>query len=208
MGSGKSLVEQRKLEARVRNLLGKGYSDFEICEKLSLRPDILTDYKNKIFRTDKAILNDLDNAAVYVDYLIKNKQLTKELDEVRLKAKNRNQLTALVAAVKQKREIYNDILRVGQELGFVQKKAAEVKVDAQMTVGEMTEEEVTKAINDEVDRMKRLTEGVTVEMREELLGVTGEEVRRFLPVNTVPEAIRNQKTIKKTRIKVSLKKSV
>ena len=50
---GYSKRKQAEVEANVRDLIGKNYSDFEIQEKLNLQPHVLRHYKKKIYDKDK-----------------------------------------------------------------------------------------------------------------------------------------------------------
>ena len=43
------------------------------------------------------------------------------------------QWTALVAAIKQKHEISKDLFKMGQELGYIDKRVTEVKVESEFT---------------------------------------------------------------------------
>jgi len=198
----RSLKQQRHLMSDIRRLIGKNYTDYEIMEQLEIRPDDLSHYKQQILRNDKDVLENLDSVGVYSDYLLKSRQMVKELDELKVKFRNKGQWTALVAAVKQKKEIYDSVIKMGQDFGFIEKKATEFKVSGEMSFSTMSEKEVKEEIQKEVENIQRLSTGV-IDMRPELLGVMPEEVRKF-----IPQKLLENKNISKTKIKTKAKTKI
>lgn len=169
------------------------------------------EYKKRILERDKMVFGKLDSVAVYSDYLMKGRQMIRELDELKVKFRNRGQWGALVAAVKQKKDVYDSVIKLGQDFGFIDKKVAELKVSAEMSVTPMTEADVKKEVEDEVKKLTQLAEGKIIDMRPELLGVVDEqEVKKFLPNNVklVEHKKRKKKPVVKTKIEVTLKKRI
>jgi len=199
--------EQRQLAAEIRKLIGKNYTDEEICEKLNIRPNVLVEYKRRVYQHDKVRFQNLDRYVVFSDYVNKSGQMVKELDDIKLKFRNRGQWSALVAAIKTKKEIYDSVIKLGQEFGLIDKKAAEVKVQGEVSFSTMSDVDVKREIEREVQKMHQIAKGGVVDMRPELLGVTDDEVARYVPAHVVglPEP---RKTKVKHKIKVTLKKRV
>jgi len=193
--------QQRNLIARIQYYIGKNYTDDEICSILEIRPNFLKGYKKKILQRDKLAFDQLDKNAVYSDYLIKQHQLLRECDHLRVKFNNKGQWTALVAAIKLKSDINDKIIKVGQELGLIERKIGEIKIEGEMSISAMSNEEVEKKIEVEAQRMISMTTQNIIPIRPELLDIAGEGMKEVLPPNV---KILSTKKIKQIHIKTKV----
>jgi len=201
-----SPIEQRKLESKIRRLIGKSYSDIEILEELTLQPHVLRHYKQRIYEIDKERFNHLDSVTVYTDYTEKSRQMIKELDKLKVKFSNRGQWTALVAAVKEKNVIYKDVIKLGQDFGFIERKASEITFQGEMSFATYTTEEVKKELEKEVKKLNQMAKGEIIEMRPELLETLDEDtekIKKYFPVDI--QEVQAKKTIQKKVIKKKIK---
>jgi len=203
---GLSRLDKRKRAIDIKRLIGKGWTDEEIIDHLEMRPGNFAQYKKQIQETDRAIFTNMDTSGVFSDYCLKMRELVKELDAVKIKFKSHHQYTALVAAIKQKKEIYDSVIKMGQDFGFIDRKVKELKLKGDFSFSTMTETQVKDEIQVEVERMKRLMSG-QIDMREELLDVTESEVKKYIPgtVAKIPERHRNVIKIK-AKLKLNMKK--
>ncbi len=146
----KQSKRQRTL-AKVEELIGENFDDFEIEEKLGLSPEQLQKYKQMIFDRYRMALHTLTPEKVFSEYAMKMNVLVKELDEAIGACREGNQLQAMVSGIWRKKEIADSVIKFGQELGFLPKNAKEVKITNDISFSSMTNEEV-KA---EVTRIKQ-----------------------------------------------------
>lgn len=204
---GLTRSQQTAYMSQIRKLIGDNKTDDDICLETGLRSDQVSALKRKIYQTDKARFQSLDRFTVFSDYVARSTQMVNELNEIKIKFRNRGQWTALVAAVKQKKEIYDSVIKMGQDFGFIDKKATEVKIEGEMSFSTMTDHDIRKEIEAEVKKMHEIAKGNVVEMRPELLGVTDEDVRKFVPSHLVSLPEEKRKKVK-TKVKVTLKKRV
>ncbi len=129
------------------------------------------------------------------------------INSTQVRSAQGSEKAAYVAAIKLRSEINDKVVKVGQDLGHIDKRAKEVDLNVVGNIDHnfsaMSNEEIQKEIKDEVKKLHQIAAGgITIEMREELLGVSGDEVRKFLPATIV-------KTIpKKKKRKVVLRKQV
>lgn len=200
--------EKRKIISDVRRLIGKGYTDEEILEEMDIRSDTLRLIKHHIYKIDKMTFENLDNATVYSDYIFKCQQMIRDLDEMKVKFRNRGQWTALVASVKTKKEILDGVIKMGQEFGYISKKATELKMSGEISMTAMSTKDMKAEIAREVESLNKLAKGKAIEMRQELLGVTDQELKKFLPANVVHQESEAPRKKIKTKLRVSLKKMI
>lgn len=200
--------EQRSLELRVRELTGKNYTPTQIMEDMNMQPHVLSQYLQRINDIDKENFESLNNVKVYSDYISKSHQMIKELDKLKTKFQNRGQWTALVSAIKEKRAIYNDCLKVGQNFGFIEKQKTEVHIETEMTFSTMTKEEVEAELRKSVIEMNQMVNDNVIEMRPELLDSLDEnknDIKKYIPNYTTSKVELGNKKIKK-KIKITLRK--
>ena len=200
--------KRRKVVDKVRRLIGKSYTDEEILDACKIKSDFLRTVKSEILNMDTAIYEHLSSGAVYSDYLMKAQQMVKKLHKLQSLFKSRGQYNAYVAAIKQEKDIYDSCIKHGQDFGYIEKKVQSLEVSGEFTFGHLTEEEIKKEIATEIKELNKLANSNTIEMRPELLDVTDEDVKSYVPTNivTIPE----KSSVKKVKIKnkVGLRKSV
>lgn len=207
---GLTAADQRSMEQNIRKQIGRGHSDLVIVEKLGIKPRTLKEYKLRIFDIDQSKFQSLNNVKVYTDFVEKSKQNINDLDEMQQRFKWKHQYTALVACVKMKHEINKDVLKTGQQMGFIEQQGNEVTVEAEMSFSTMTTDDVKQEVADEVARLNEMAQGKNlIEMRPELLATLEEDekrIKRFIPVESQAEPVEVKKPKKKLKIKVKLKK--
>lgn len=210
-GNKLSPKEKRKLEASIRKCMGQGKTDLEIMEKLNLQPHIYQAYMRRIIDIDRDKFQNLTSVDVYSNFISRSDESVRQLNDMQARFKYKKQFTALVAAIKMKHDINKDVIKYGQELGFIEKKGNDVQVEAEISFSTMTTEDVEKQVEVEITRLNQMAGGNIIEMRPELLAtLEGDEkrIKKYIPANVgyakedIP--IKTKKT--KTKIKLKLKK--
>lgn len=211
--------EKRRLAHEVRLLIGKDYSDHEILEKLEMQPHVLAEMKREILTLDSEVYKNLSSAMVFSDFIEKSRNNIRQIDNFFTKFKNRGQWSALVAGIKVKQEIHKDVIKLGQDLGFIDKKAGELKLSGEMSFGTMAEHDVMEKVKQEIEEINKIIKRRDIPVRAEVLAAAGDEVRKFMPskqlalpapgkvIDITPGKTKKQVLVK-TKIKVQLKKRV
>lgn len=195
--SGKrSRTEKRALLAEIRKLVGKDLNDDEIMKYLGLRPDLLAEYRRQILEFDKAFFQSLDSVSAYSDYLLKIKQIVRELHSAIGICRERGQGQALVNAIWRKKEAFDSALKWGQEFGFIEKRASEVKLSSELSFSTMTDEEVKEEVAKEMEKMNQIMETSTP-MRPEVAQYMDDDVKAKIPSNVVAFPKQDKSKIKK-----------
>lgn len=199
--------KRTRLVEKIRRLIGKNYTDEEMCQTLGVHPSRLTALKSEILVFDKTFFEHMDSGSVFSDYMMRAKQnmvdLNRLINTTNIRSAQGSEKAAFVAAIKLRGEIHDKCVKMGQDLGHIDRRAKEVKIDLEGSVdfnfSTMSDEDINKEIQAEVKRLHDLADGNIVNMREELLGVTGDEIKKFLPE---PAGAKK----KRSRNKVSLRK--
>lgn len=210
------MVKRKKLKGRarakaivrVRKLIGKQYSDQQICIKLDMRPNSLSALKAEIINFDKTWFEHLDSGTVYSDYLMQSllniTDLNKLIRSTTMSRASSGERSAFVAAIKLRKEINDKCVKMGQDLGFIEKTAQEVNFKGEMdfNFSEMSDADVKAEVQKEVEKLNSIASGNVIEMRQELLGVTDAEVKNYLPSRLI--SYKKKRQIKKIKIKTRL----
>ncbi len=193
MGRTLQGLKRKRLVEKTRRLMGKGYSDQEICDALTIKTKTLVACKQDILNFDKTFFEHLDSGTVYSDYLLKAKQNTKDLNKLinttNIKSAQGSEKAAFVAAIKLRSELQDKCVKLGQDLGFIdrQSKVVDINLDGEVNFNfqNKTDAEIRKEIELEKKRLDEIASGKVIEMRPELLGVTDKEVTKYFPPNVV-----------------------
>ncbi len=202
--------KRTRLVEKIRRLIGKNYSDEEMCQTLQVHPARLTALKSEILVFDKTFFEHLDSGTVFSDYLMKAKQnitdLNRLINTTNIRSAQGSEKAAFVGAIKLRGEINEKCVKMGQDLGHIDRQAKEVNLNFEGSMdfnfSAMTNADIQKEIQDEVKKLNAIASGNVVKMREELLGVTGEEIRKFLP----PGSTKLKSKKRRAKNKVSLRK--
>lgn len=203
--------KRTKLVEKIRRLIGKDYSDEEMCNTLGIHPASLTALKTEILTFDKTFFEHMDSGTVFSDYLLRAKQnindLNRLINTTNIRSAQGSEKAAFVGAIKLRSEIHDKCVKMGQDLGHIDRRAKEVKIDLEGNVdfnfSTMSNNDIKAEIQAEVQALHQLAAGNTINMREELLGVTGDEIKKFLPA---PVGSTSKAKKKRSRNKVSLRK--
>lgn len=116
---GLKVSDQRKLEARIKVFIGKDFSDEEIMEALGLQPHVLRHYRKRIVEAEMAWLKSRSVENVFAEYVRQSEQWVTDLERLCKLFRKQGQSTALVQAIRQKRRIHSQVIKMGQELGII-----------------------------------------------------------------------------------------
>lgn len=201
--------KRTKLVEKIRRLIGKNYSDEEMCQTLNVHPARLTALKSEILVFDKTFFEHLDSGTVFSEYIMKAKQnivdLNRLINTTNIRSAQGSEKAAFVAAIKLRGEINEKCVKMGQDLGHIDRRAKEVNLNLEGNVdfnfSSMTNAQIQDEIQAEVKKLNDLASGNVVNMREDLLGVTGDEIRKFLPAGSIKKSNKSR-----PKNKVSLRK--
>ena len=195
------------MEIDIRVKIGEGKNPAEIMKELDLQPHVFSSYLSRIKDIDKNFFETMSSTDVYTNFVEKSRGMVKELRVMRKRFDYRKQYTALVASVKQEHEINKDVVKLGQQLGFIEQKGAEISVESELTFSTMTTEEVRNEVNNEIERLNNMVTQSTIIMRPELMDALGNDkdsIKKYVPdyISIEEEKYKKKKIKVKTKIKL------
>lgn len=157
MISGLTGEQLRASCAKLRSLLASGEHDDEtqVAAKMGLSWADYEQLKKKLYDFETDALRARPTEAVYVDYVIAQTRNIKDLTDLYGTLKSSKQGSAAVGAIRARSDIYDKIIKTGQEFGFIERKP-EAKIIAGVIVSQLTNIELRKAITGELSDLQRL----------------------------------------------------
>lgn len=121
--------EQRDLERKIADLMGKNYFDEEIMLELGIQPHVLRHYKQRIAENVVFEFTKGGSQGVFERYARHGLKTIRELEEiVRETSDTTRSLTAAIQAVRLQNNIVRSTIRLARELGLITKRTRSVTV--------------------------------------------------------------------------------
>lgn len=121
-----SLHHARKIV--IKKMIAYCYTDSEICMELEITGKQLAAYKKALYKEEIEALRKSGPEDQFVQYRHNQMEVIKDIDMLIEKFKDTKAVNALANALKTKSEILRDIANKAQEMGFMEKRAQELKI--------------------------------------------------------------------------------
>lgn len=107
--------------ARLRALLVEGADDTKAAKELKLTWEELQELKRGFYDHEAEILRGRSTEHTYIRFAIEQRQCIEDLDRVIADYQQQKNVTGYVSAVRAKSDILERVLKMGQELGLVER---------------------------------------------------------------------------------------
>lgn len=156
---GYSRTKQMKTEFEIRELIGRNCTDDEIMDALNLQPHVFRHYRQRIYRLDRFVIDNMTTDSVLLEYGQFAKQCAEELEEA-MKAirKRRTPTVAFVQAVKLRHRIENQVIDHARNMGKMPKRADTLELRGGLMFRERTMKEIREVLEQDADDMLRQLE--------------------------------------------------
>ena len=152
---GYSNKKKAEVEANVRELIGKNYSDFEIQEELNLQPHVLRHYKKTINEKDKISFHHMTAESILSDYAEKAQQCIDQLEDLIQQERTSNRMSlAHVQAVKLQHRLENQVIKYAQGMGMLPKRGRKLEL-ANMHFQKHSMKDIQAAVQVEAENMMK-----------------------------------------------------
>lgn len=150
---GYSKKKKREVKEKIRELIGRDFSDFETQEKLSLQPHVLQHYKKRIYAEDRMVFENLTAKGVLAFLADKTQENVKALEEVIQVGRKEKKITqAHVSAVRLQHRLEGNMVNWSKKLGLSKKRDREVEVNG-VKFEKRTRKSIREAVAHETELM-------------------------------------------------------
>jgi hypothetical protein len=143
--------------AEIKSFLGAGKSDLQIAEEMGLKTGEYNELKAEMYAWEAVDLHEKSTEEVYIDYMLRQRQCLRDLDQVATKFSTTKQYNAIVGAIKAKSDIIEKILKTGQDMGIIDKAPEKKLIIAGVLVADLSNRELRELITREVGSLDKLT---------------------------------------------------
>lgn len=151
----KSKARMRRRLAELRVKIAEGKTDEEIAEEIGVEFPVLDELKSEIYNQDRAAVESADPVSIFIRYCLQQEGIIFELNKVIKKFMDTNQGSAIVGAIKEKSQIYDRVIKMGQDLGLIIRAGADFELPADMLAGR-DPDEIRELIQGELDSINEL----------------------------------------------------
>ncbi len=151
----KSKARMRRRLAELRVKIAEGKTDEEIVEETGVDFAVLDELKNELYSQDRAAVESADPVSIFIRYCLQQEGIIAELNKVIEKFMDTNQGSAIVGAIKEKSQIYDRVIKMGQDLGLIIKTGTGFELPPDMLAGR-DPDEIRDIIQGELDSINEL----------------------------------------------------
>ncbi len=153
-----SKSEERKLIPQLLALIASGVSDEEAQGELGLSPGQYIQLRNTVLEKEATRVRNMPTEHVYVEYCLNQMACIKDLTELYDQAKLQKNGNAGVGAVRARSDIFDKLIKRGQEFGVLEKRPEEKRIVAGVLVGQLTNDQLRAAITNELSDLNQLVD--------------------------------------------------
>lgn len=153
---GLSKAELREAIAELLAYLASGYDDSEARAELGLDPEQYASLKREMYSQQAEYYRTRPTEEMYTDYVAEQRACIKELDKIVARFTDEKNSSAIVGAVRARSDIVDKIVKLGQDVGLIDKEPDKKVVLGGIAVAALTDAQLRRAIVGEVKEIDRL----------------------------------------------------
>jgi hypothetical protein len=153
---GLSKAELREAIAELLSYLASGYDDSEARTELGLDPEQYAALKRELYSQQAEYYRTRTREDLYTDYINEQRACIHELDKITTRFADDKNASAAVGAIRARSDIVDKIVKLGQDIGLVQKEPDKKVVLGGVAVAALSDAQLRKAIVGEVAALDRL----------------------------------------------------
>lgn len=131
----RSKKEKKLIREAIAMLIARGYTDEEISESLDIKLADVVQLKNAMVRRFADQVKTSSVEEIYARYCLQQGGILRQLSVVTELFKGSKQFNALVGSLNSQSNIFDKMLKVGQDLGIIKKTAREVVIIGGREIG-------------------------------------------------------------------------
>lgn len=136
----------KKAVAELLSKLAEGVTDDVAQAELGLSPARFERLKQQVYDLEAERLRSTPTEHTYVQYCLAQMGCIKDLTDLLKKCKEQKNSNAGVGAIRARSDIYDKLIKTGQEFGILEKKPEEKRIIAGVIVAQLSNDELKSAI--------------------------------------------------------------
>lgn len=176
---------------RVLHHVEAGRTDAWIMDRFGLMPDEYFDMKHRAFRGQVEVFRRRSTEEIYAEYVFQQAACVRDLTDAAVAADTKRDIKALISAIKARSDIYDKIIKTGQDFGIIEKKAERREIALGVVLANLSDEDLRARISGE---LTGITDLMTKFGDKNLLDLKPGKLHRKLPALPAGKAIDGKKS--------------
>lgn len=144
----------------MRAFLAEGLSREEIKKRLGIDDKVYDEIEMILLETEGTKFTNMGTAHRYYVYMLRTEQFIRELDQfTRLHMEDDPRKSGVVGAIKAKAQLTENLMRMGQELGIISKRAKEIRVLGEINLVALPNEEIRQLYEERMSFFQSVMRG-------------------------------------------------
>jgi len=153
-------------------LLGEGKGEEEVAKACGVGEAEWAKFRKDCFEWAAEGVRGKSAGEVFVEYMLNQKRCIKDLEVMAQRFDNAKHYSALVGSVKTRSDIFDKIIKMGQDLGLLEKRPERKEIVAGVLVAKMDDQQLRDVILGELrnlDELMGVARGGLMELSEPVL---------------------------------------
>ena len=153
---GLSKSELREAIAELLAYLASGYDDSEARAELGLDAEQYAALKREMYSQQAEFYRTRSTEDMYTDYVNEQRACIHELDKIVARFADEKHSSAIVGAIRARSDIVDKIVKLGQDVGLIDKEPEKKVVLGGIAVASLSDAQLRKTIVAEIKELDRL----------------------------------------------------
>ena len=150
----------RNASVYLRAFLSEGLSREEIKKRLGIDDKIYDEVEMFLLETEASKFTNMGTAHRYYVHMLRVEQCIRELDQfTRTHMEDDPKRSGVVGAIKTKASLYESLMKMGQDLGIIQKRAKEIRVLGEINLVALPNEELRQLYQERMSWFQSVMQG-------------------------------------------------
>lgn len=150
------MIFETTMIQRVVDFVTAGRTDAWIIAKLGLLPDEYFDIKDRAFHRQVEAIRRRTTEQLYAEYVTQQAGCIHDLTGAAEAAADKKDIKAMIQAIKGRSEIYDRIIRTGQDFGIIERKAERREIAMGVVLANLSDEDLRARISGELTGLRDL----------------------------------------------------
>jgi len=163
---------------RVLHHIEEGRTDTWIMDRFGLMQREYFDIKHQATRKQVEVFRRRSTEEIYAEYVFQQAKCVRDLTDAAKEASAKKDIKALITAIKTRSDIYDKIIKTGQDFGIIERKAERREIALGVVLASLSDEDLRARISGE---LTGITDLMTKFGDKDLLELKPGKLHRKLP---------------------------
>ena len=156
MGESGAARRTRMMVAQLLSKLATGMTDELAQAELGVSPGKYERLKKAVYDLEADRLRDTPTEHTYINYCLAQMGCIQDLTDLLKDAKKQKNSNASVGAIRARSDIYDKLIKTGQEFGILEKKPEEKRIVAGIVVAQLSNDQLKSAITSAIGSLNEM----------------------------------------------------